>query len=60
MPELVQPLDSYNLYCCKNKRKSMKNLFGQDGPVMRALTDLSTLVFLNILTVIFCIHFCLL
>ena len=33
----------------------MKNLFGQDGPVMRALTDLSTLMFLNILTVIFCI-----
>lgn len=33
----------------------MKNLFGQDGPVMRALTDLSTLVFLNILTALCCI-----
>lgn len=33
----------------------MKNLLGQDGPVMRALTDLSTLVFLNVLTVLFCI-----
>ena len=33
----------------------MKNLFGQDGPVMRALTDLSTLVFLNILTMLCCI-----
>ena len=33
----------------------MKNLFGQDGPVMSALTDLSTLVFLNILTVLCCI-----
>ena len=33
----------------------MKNLFGQEGPVMRAISDLSTLVFLNILTVIFCI-----
>ena len=33
----------------------MKNLFGQDGPVMRAISDLSTLVFLNILTAIFCI-----
>ena len=33
----------------------MKNLFGQEGPVMRAITDLSTLVFLNILTAIFCI-----
>ena len=33
----------------------MKNLLGQDGPVMRAITDLSTLVFLNILTLIFCI-----
>ena len=33
----------------------MKNLFNQEGPVMRALTDLSTLVFLNILTMLFCI-----
>lgn len=33
----------------------MKNLLGQDGPVMRALTDLSTLVFLNVLTVLFCV-----
>ena len=33
----------------------MKNLLGQDGPVMRALTDLSTLVFLNVLNVLFCI-----
>lgn len=33
----------------------MKYLFDQEGPVMRALTDLSTLVFLNILTVICCI-----
>ena len=33
----------------------MRNLFGQEGPVMRAISDLSTLVFLNILTVIFCI-----
>ena len=33
----------------------MKNLFGQDGPVMSALTDLSTLVFLNILTALCCI-----
>ena len=33
----------------------MKNLFGQDGPVMRALTDLSTLVFLNIMTALCCI-----
>ena len=37
--------------CCT----AMKNLFGQEGPVMRAITDLSTLVFLNILTAIFCI-----
>lgn len=34
---------------------AMKNLFGQDGPVMSALTDLSTLVFLNVLTVLCCI-----
>ena len=33
----------------------MKNLFGQEGPVMRAISDLSTLVFLNILTAICCI-----
>ena len=33
----------------------MKNLFDQEGPVMRALTDLSTLVFLNILTMLCCI-----
>ena len=33
----------------------MKNLLSQDGPVMRAITDLTTLVFLNILTAIFCI-----
>ena len=33
----------------------MKNLFDQEGPVMRALTDLSTLVFLNVLTVLCCI-----
>jgi uncharacterized membrane protein YesL len=30
----------------------MRNLFDQEGPVMRALTDLSTLVFLNILTLL--------
>ena len=33
----------------------MRNLLDQDGPVMRALSDLSTLVFLNILTLLFCI-----
>ena len=33
----------------------MRNLFDQEGPVMRALTDLSTLVFLNILTALCCI-----
>ena len=33
----------------------MKNLFDQEGPVMRALTDLSTLVFLNILTMLCCV-----
>ena len=33
----------------------MKNLFGQDGPVTRAVSDLSTLVFLNILTALFCL-----
>ena len=33
----------------------MKNLFDTEGPVMRALSDLSTLVFLNILTLIFSI-----
>ncbi|MBQ9028669.1 MAG: DUF624 domain-containing protein [Lachnospiraceae bacterium] len=33
----------------------MRNLFDQEGPVMRALTDLSTLVFLNILTLLFSI-----
>lgn len=33
----------------------MKYMFDQDGPVMRALTDLSTLVFLNILTALCCI-----
>ena len=31
----------------------MKNLFDQEGPVMRALSDLTTLVFLNILTLLF-------
>jgi uncharacterized membrane protein YesL len=31
----------------------MKNLFDQEGPVMRALSDLSTLVFLNLLTLVF-------
>ena len=33
----------------------MKYMFDQDGPVMRALSDLSTLVFLNILTALCCI-----
>ena len=33
----------------------MKNLFGLEGPVMRALSDLSALVLLNILTAVFCI-----
>lgn len=33
----------------------MRNLFDTEGPVMRALSDLSTLVFLNILTLIFSI-----
>lgn len=33
----------------------MRNLFDSEGPVMRALSDLSTLVFLNILTLLFCI-----
>ena len=33
----------------------MRNLLDQEGPVMRALTDLSTLVILNILTLLFCI-----
>ena len=47
------------LYAYEKKRGcdqlTMKNLFGQEGPVMRALTDLSTLVFLNILTMLCCI-----
>ena len=30
-------------------------MLDQDGPVMRALSDLSTLVFLNILTMLFCL-----
>ena len=42
-------------YCDSKVIGHMKNLFGQEGPVMRAISDLSTLVFLNILTVIFCI-----
>lgn len=33
----------------------MRNLFDTEGPLMRALSDLSTLVFLNILTLIFSI-----
>ncbi len=33
----------------------MRNMLDQDGPVMRALSDLSTLVFLNILTMLFCL-----
>ena len=33
----------------------MRNMLDQDGPVMRALSDLSTLVFLNILTMLFCV-----
>lgn len=33
----------------------MRNLFDMEGPVMRAITDLSTLVYLNILTVLFCL-----
>ena len=33
----------------------MKNLVDPDGPVMRALSDLSSLIFLNILTLVFCI-----
>lgn len=33
----------------------MKSLFDNDGPVMHALADLSTLVFLNILTALYCI-----
>ena len=33
----------------------MKNLFGMDGPVMRAISDLSKLVYLNILTLVFCL-----
>ena len=36
----------------------MRNLFGQEGPVMRAISDLSTLVFLNILTVIWAAGCC--
>ena len=42
-------------YCDSKVKGHMRNLFGQEGPVMRAISDLSTLVFLNILTVIFCI-----
>ena len=33
----------------------MRDLFDQEGPLLRALTDLSTLVFLNILTLLFSI-----
>ena len=33
----------------------MRNLFDTEGPVMRALSDLSTLIFLNILTLVFSI-----
>ena len=33
----------------------MRNMLDQDGPVMRALSDLSSLVFLNILTMLFCV-----
>lgn len=33
----------------------MRNMLDQDGSVMRALSDLSTLVFLNILTMLFCV-----
>lgn len=33
----------------------MRNMLDQDGPVMRALSDLSTLIFLNILTMLFCV-----
>lgn len=33
----------------------MKNMFDLDGPLMRALSDLNTLVILNVLTALFCI-----
>ena len=33
----------------------MKNLFQLDGPVMRAMSDLCTLVILNLLTMLFCV-----
>ena len=33
----------------------MRNLFDTEGPLMRALSDLSTLIFLNILTLVFSI-----
>lgn len=33
----------------------MKNMFDLDGPLVRALSDLNTLVILNVLTALFCI-----
>ena len=32
----------------------MKNILDLDGPLVRALSDLNTLVILNILTALFC------
>ena len=33
----------------------MKNFFQMDGPVMRAMSDLSTLVILNLVTMLCCL-----
>lgn len=53
--DLIYCMHSENIKKRGFDQHTMKNLFNQEGPVMRALTDLSTLVFLNILTAVFCL-----